>query len=180
MSEKRAKADADSSLITDNSLLGRTDWETWEPNMEATLLFVLEGDRVLLIHKKRGLGAGKINGPGGKIDEGETPEQAAIREVQEELCITPHSPEEMGILRFAFVSGLHIRCHVFRSGGFDGEPTETDEARPEWFAFESIPYERMWADDVHWLPGVLAGRKFQSWFDFDDEVMLSKRIEWDQ
>lgn len=40
--------------------------------MLATLMFVIDEARgeVLLIRKKRGLGAGKINGPGGKIDPG--------------------------------------------------------------------------------------------------------------
>ena len=54
------------------------DWETWEPNMRANLLFVVQGNRVLLIHKKRGIGAGKINGPGGKLEAGESPLEAAI------------------------------------------------------------------------------------------------------
>ena len=43
------------------------DWESWEPEQVATLLFVIKDTEVLLIHKKRGLGAGKINGPGGKL-----------------------------------------------------------------------------------------------------------------
>ena len=78
--------------------------------MRATLVFVLRGEEVLLIHKKRGLGAGKINGPGGKIEQGETPLQAGVREVEEELEITPFDLEEMGTLRFQFVDGLAIHC----------------------------------------------------------------------
>ncbi|MCB1078373.1 MAG: 8-oxo-dGTP diphosphatase [Verrucomicrobiae bacterium] len=154
------------------------DWETWEPNMRANLLFVAQGNRVLLIHKKRGIGAGKINGPGGKLEAGESPLEAAIREVEEELCITPIDPEEMGVLRFAFRDGLHLHCTVFRAGEFVGEPTETVEATPEWFDFDAIPYDRMWADDIHWLPGMLSGGKFDAWFEFDGETMLSQRIDW--
>lgn len=154
------------------------DWSDWQPNMLANLVFIVQGDRVLLIHKKRGIGAGKINGPGGKLEPGESARQAAIREVEEELLITPHDPEEMGVLRFAFVDGLHLHCTVFRSAGYTGTPTETDEATPEWFAFDAVPYDRMWADDIHWLPGMLAGRKFDAWFAFDGETMLSQRIDW--
>ncbi len=53
-----------------------TDWNNWEPGLRATLMFIVDEAReeVLLIRKKRGLGAGKINGPGGKIDPGETSE----------------------------------------------------------------------------------------------------------
>ena len=46
------------------------DWKNWEPEELSTIMFVVEESRVLLIHKKRGLGAGKINGPGGKIEKG--------------------------------------------------------------------------------------------------------------
>ena len=154
------------------------DWSTWMPNMRANLVFIVEDGRVLLIHKKTGLGAGKINGPGGKLEAGETPLEAAIREVEEELCIIPEALEEMGVLRFAFRDGLHLHCTVFRSGGFRGEPTETIEAKPEWFDFDRIPYDRMWADDIHWLPGMLQGKKFDAWFEFDEESMLAHRIDW--
>ena len=155
-----------------------TDWSVWQPNMRATLLFIVRDERVLLIHKKTGLGAGKINGPGGKIEPGETPVEGAVREVEEELCIVAIEPVEMGVLRFAFVDGLHIHCTVFRAPDFTGEPCETVEAKPEWFAFDKIPYHRMWADDQHWLPRMLGGEIFDSWFEFDEETMLSQRIEW--
>ena len=156
----------------------RVDWSVWTPNMLANLLFVVRDGRVLLIHKKRGIGAGKINGPGGKLEPGESAMQSAVREVEEELLITPLDPEEMGVLRFAFVDGLHLHCTVFRSPDFHGEPTETSEATPEWFAFDDIPYHRMWADDIHWLPGMLSGRKFDAWFEFDGDTLLSQRIDW--
>ena len=49
------------------------------PNKLLTLLFVVESDRVLLGMKKRGFGAGRWNGFGGKVDKGETIEEAAKR-----------------------------------------------------------------------------------------------------
>ena len=42
------------------------------------LVFILRGDEVLLAMKKRGLGVGKWNGPGGKVKGKETPEEAAL------------------------------------------------------------------------------------------------------
>ena len=44
-----------------------------------TLLFVRKDDEILLGMKKRGFGTGKWNGFGGKIEAGETIEQAAVR-----------------------------------------------------------------------------------------------------
>lgn len=152
--------------------------ETWTPNMVANLVFLTLGDEVLLIHKKTGLGAGKINGPGGKLEAGETALEAAIREVQEELHITPHALEEMGVLHFDFVDGLKLHCTVFRGSGFEGTPTETREAKPEWFPIDELPLDRMWADDRHWLPQMLSGKRFQAWFRFDGETMLSKEVRF--
>ena len=61
------------------------DWQRWEPDEHATLCFVIRGGEILLIRKKRGLGAGKINGPGGRLEPGETALDCAVRETREEL-----------------------------------------------------------------------------------------------
>lgn len=154
-----------------------TDWSTWEPNLRATLIFIIHDGKILLIRKKRGLGEGKINGPGGKIDPGETPLQCAVREGQEELHVTALDPVEIGLLHFQFVDGLAIFCHVFRSTAFTGVPTETDEAAPLWTPLDAIPIEEMWEDDRYWIPHLIAGRVFRGYFEFDGEIMLSNRMD---
>ncbi len=156
--------------------LHEIDWTTWQPVDLATLLFVIDGDRVLLIRKKRGLGAGLINAPGGRLDPGETPRQAAVREVQEELGITPHSPTWGGEHRFQFRDGYSLYVHVFTSDRYDGEPTETDEAVPLWVQRDAMPYEQMWADDRYWLPLLLAGQRFSGRYIFDDQEMVAMHI----
>ena len=148
------------------------DWEKWQPREKATLLFVVRDEQVLLIRKKRGLGAGKINGPGGRIDPGETPLAGAIREVREELHITPVGVVEAGVLRFQFVDGLPLLVHVFRATDCLGEAEETDEATPLWIGLDEIPYDEMWADDRHWLPLMLKNESFEGHFVFDGDRML--------
>jgi 8-oxo-dGTP diphosphatase len=160
-------------------VLSEIDWTSWSAVDEATLLFVIQDGRVLLIRKKRGLGAGKINGPGGRIHAGETPLAAAVREVEEELCITPHEIAESGELSFQFVDGYSIHVHVFRAEGFRGEPTETSEAIPLWHATDDMPYDEMWADDRHWLPHLFAGRRFAGRFIFDGDAMLDFVLDLD-
>ena len=152
------------------------DWAKWEPQQRATLLFVIRDKKVLLIHKKRGLGAGKINGPGGRIELGETPIQGAVREVQEELCVTPQNLSFCGKLSFQFVDGLSLHCTVFRAEGYKGIPQETNEAIPLWVSLENIPYDKMWQDDQYWMPLMLNGKLFDGYFLFDDDIMLDKRI----
>lgn len=153
------------------------DWTTWQGEMLATLMFIVRDGQVLLIEKKRGLGAGKINGPGGKIEPGETPLQAVIRETEEELRITPHAPRKLGELWFAMSNHQDILCHVFRAEDFTGTPTETAEATPLWAGLDAIPYHRMWADDRHWLPLLIASKSFVGRFVFEDETMLWSEIQ---
>jgi len=86
--------------------------------------------------------------------------------------------EEMGHLNFDFVEGLKLHCTVFHGTEFTGTPTETREAKPEWFRISEIPYDRMWADDQYWLPQMLAGQRFQAWFRFDGEAMLTRDVQF--
>lgn len=148
------------------------DWASWRAEIHATLLFIIRDGEILLMEKKRGLGAGKINGPGGKIDPGETPLECAIRETKEELCITALRPVKMGELHFAMSDVPDILCHVFLARDFKGRPVETEEAKPLWCRLDDIPYDRMWRDDVFWLPLLLDGRTFHGRFVFSGEDVI--------
>jgi 8-oxo-dGTP diphosphatase len=145
---------------------------------EVTICHLLEGDleaspdaidRVLLMRKKRGVGAGLYNGPGGKVEPHETPRECAIREAREELRVDLHDLEKVGELRFAFGGEPAFFCHVFRSADFAGPPAETPEAVPEWFPVDELPYDEMWEDDHHWFPLLLEGRPFAGLVAFDAE-----------
>ncbi|MEI8233285.1 MAG: 8-oxo-dGTP diphosphatase [Verrucomicrobiota bacterium] len=153
------------------------DWTVWTPRERAVLCFIFRPGEVLLILKKRGLGGGKINAPGGKIEPGETPRQAAIRETREEVGLTPHAPRPVGELFFQFTDGYSLHCIVFRAEGCVGELCETDEAAPRWTPLEAIPYAAMWADDALWMPHLVAGRAFRGRFLFDGETMLGQRMD---
>jgi len=152
------------------------DWEAWRPQQECVLLFVIEDGKVLLIGKKTGFGRGKVNGPGGKIDPGETPLDAAIRETREEVRVTPTCITPAGELRFQFADGYAMRCRVFRADGHTGTPTETEEAKPFWVPLDAVPFDTMWQDDRHWFPFLLERRNFLACFAFDGDTMLTKTL----
>ncbi len=152
------------------------DWDEWEPQERAVLGFIIHPPSVLLIHKKTGLGAGKINGPGGRIDPGETEEAAVVRELQEEVCLTIHDPVKRGELSFIFTDGYSIHGTVFTASQYSGNLCETREAKPIWFHFAEIPYDRMWKDDPYWLPEVLAGNHIRGFFLYDGDEMVKNRI----
>lgn len=152
------------------------DWAAWTPVDRATLLFIIRAEKILLIRKKRGLGAGKINGPGGRIETGETPLEGAIREVEEEVGLIPTDVTDCGELRFQFVDGYSLHVWVFRAAGYIGELKETDEACPMWVPIDVIPYSEMWADDQVWLPMLLREEAFSGRFIFDKDQMIDYAI----
>ena len=102
-----------------------------------------------------------------------------MREVVEELCVTPVAPRARGTLAFEFVDGYRLFCHAFSSDRCEGEPRETDEAIPMWTALDAIPWAEMWADDELWLPKMLAGYGFSGRFVFDGDRMLSHEVTFD-
>ncbi|MBI5241877.1 MAG: 8-oxo-dGTP diphosphatase [Elusimicrobia bacterium] len=143
----------------------------------AVLCFVVQDGRVLLIRKKRGLGAGKINAPGGRIEPGESAMDAARRETKEEVGLTPNGLARAGELFFRFTDGLDLYCTVFTAQSAAGGMIETDEAEPFWCPTTDIPYAEMWADDEKWLPWLLSGKPFRGTFRFEDDRMLEHRVE---
>jgi len=138
----------------------------WSPDLVGTLLFLVADGRVLLIHKRRGHGAGRINGPGGKLDAGETPLACAIRETLEETGVTVQDARLVAVMRFVELEGDDWLGYVFVAHRYTGAPGATDEAVPEWFPLERLPLERMWPDDRLWLPRVLAGETLRGDFLF--------------
>lgn len=150
--------------------------DDWRAETDATLLYVVRGGEILLIHKKRGIGAGKLNGAGGKVDPGESCLEAAVREFEEELRARPVDPLKLGEVGFDVVNGESLHIHVFRADAVEGEPAETDEAVPVWTPVDDIPYDRMWEDDRYWLPHLLEGRPFEAFARFDGDRMLECQV----
>ena len=163
--------------LTPTSSVNDIDWQLWKAQDPATLTLIIKDGNILLIRKKRGLGAGKINGPGGRQEPGESIQACAVREVQEELCITPLNMEYRAQCRFQFVDGYSIHVHVFTANDYTGTPTETDEAIPLWFDLNAIPYEQMWEDDRIWLPRLLEGKPCSGRYLFDGDRMLDYKLE---
>ncbi|MDD5083628.1 MAG: 8-oxo-dGTP diphosphatase [Candidatus Moranbacteria bacterium] len=130
-------------------------------NKILTLCIIHQGDRVLLGMKKRGFGMGRWNGFGGKVEKGETIEEAARREVFEEACIDVTDLQKVGIIEFEWQGNPEIlEVHIFRATQFVGEPAEGEEMQPQWFSVNEIPLKDMWPDDEYWIPMFLEGKKF--------------------
>lgn len=152
-------------------------WGNWEPTERCVLTYLFDGDRVLLIEKKRGMGTGYYNAPGGHIELEETKLEAAIRETKEETGLEVSDLKEVGTLYFQFKDGIRMIGYVFFAYSYTGEIIdECDETRPFWCNVKDINYSMMWEDDKLWLPMAMAGKHFEGYFVFDDRTMLDSKI----
>lgn len=148
----------------------------WRPDHTGTLVFVRRDGEVLLIRKKRGHGAGKINGPGGKVEPGETPLDSAVRETMEETGIRVLDPVLRGRFKFVDLSAPQWLGYIYTAATFEGTPVETAEGDPAWYPIGGLPFDEMWEDDRYWLPRVLAGENLVGDFLFDDGRLLTHRL----
>ena len=148
---------------------------------DATLVFFFRNDEILLGLKKRGFAQGKLNGFGGKIENGESIESAATRELYEECGVRVNVADLKPVARLEFFFPAKPEwdqvVHAFVVNHWQGEPIETEEMQPMWIKTNAIPYDRMWADDIHWLPLVLQGKRIEAVFTFQDDNETVKQAE---
>ena len=140
-----------------------------------TVGIIREGNKILLGLKKRGFGAGRWNGFGGKVEKDETPIETMKRELFEEVKIRTVDLVEYGTIAFRFENHEDvIECHFFLIEEYEGNPIESEEMRPEWFDIAKIPYDSMWPDDRFWLPLMLKGKKFDGKILFNSQGNILK------
>ena len=152
---------------------------------DATLLFLIkkidgEISDICLAMKKRGFGMGRWNGSGGKVEEGETVRDAALRETKEEIGVEPKNLQKVAEVSFYFPHkpAWDQKVHIYFCDEWNGEPTESEEMRPQWFSVSSLPFDTMWPDDRFWVPEVLAGKLVRGMFVFGEgDIIQEKNIE---
>ena len=145
--------------------------------INTTLALFMKDNKILFGEKKRGFAKGTLNGIGGKQDVGETIEQAMVRECQEEIGATPLTYELIGKIHFdVWYKGEHVNMYmyIYACTKYAGEIAESEEMLPNWYELDKIPYEKMLADDLLWMPMALNGKHFVGDVAFDKDMnMLS-------
>lgn len=149
--------------------------------IKATLALFINGNKLLLGEKKRGFAKGTLNGIGGKQDPGETIDEAMVRECKEEIGAVPTNYEQVGRIDFdLWYKGEHanMEMYIYKCYSYKGAMQETEEIIPAWYDFDKIPFDRMLADDLLWLPQVLKGKKVIGKVKLDkDNKMLYHNIK---
>jgi 8-oxo-dGTP diphosphatase len=98
------------------------------------------GDRVLICQRRAGSRFGlKWEFPGGKVEEGETPEACLRRELREELAIEAQIGPEVYRTEHRYPGGLDVRLLFFRVSGYAGTPVNHEFERIEWVEPGRLP-----------------------------------------
>lgn len=139
-----------------------------------------EEEEILLGMKKRGVGMGKWNGFGGKVETGESIEEGTRRELQEECGVVANKITKRGYLvETVKSSNMKFMIHVYDCWDFQPEPipTESDEMKPKWFNINNLPWKSMWCDDPYWFPLLLNNISiFTGRFTLSDEETITSYV----
>ena len=138
----------------------------------ASIVFIFDSqDRVLTGLKRKSYGAGFRSLPGGGIDPGESPEDAAVREVMEEagIRISPQDLLSFGQVEFSWEdnpSKTH-RSHVFVAHVQSAEVCESEEMKDlHWHSRNEFPFEKLTPKNRPLFRAVLNGERVDRRFVF--------------
>lgn len=121
---------------------------------ETTLCYIQKDNKYLMLHrikKENDVNKDKWIGIGGRIEEGETPEECILREAKEETGLTLTDYRYRGIVRFRSDGYEDEDMHLFTADGFEGEIIECDEGMLEWIDRDKLYELPMWEGDKLFL-----------------------------
>ena len=124
----------------------------------STLCYIQNKHQTLMLHrikKKNDMHQGKWNGLGGKLIDGESPEECVKREVLEESGLTIKNPKLHGIITFPKFDKIDDwLVFVYSSNNFNGSLIESNEGELEWINNTKIADLNLWEGDkifMQWL-----------------------------
>ncbi len=122
--------------------------------LNTTLCYIQKDEKYLMLHrikKQNDINKDKWIGIGGKFEEGESPEECALREVKEETGLSLKSYEYRGIVTFVSDDNFTEFMHIFWSNDFEGEIIDCDEGKLEWIEKSKLNDFEHWKGDEIFL-----------------------------
>jgi 8-oxo-dGTP diphosphatase len=148
----------------------------------ATLCYVRNGEQTLMVHrvkKAQDMHLGKWNGLGGKLEPGETPEECARREIQEESGLEVKDLTWKGLLTFpGFANDEDWYAFVFVATVKNGPLIDSPEGDLKWVDQTELFGLNLWEGDLIFLPWLDRPGMFSGKFTYLDGRLVDYRVEF--
>ncbi len=127
-----------------------------------TLCYIRRGEDYLMLHrikKQQDENAGKWIGVGGKLEQGESPDECLLREVKEETGLTLTSYDFKGVITFISDVWGDEYMMLYEADGFTGELREDcPEGKLAWIPRQEVMSLNTWEGDRYFLKPLLEGQ----------------------
>lgn len=130
-----------------------------------TLCYIERQGQYLMLHrvkKENDINKDKWIGIGGKFEEGESPEECALRETKEETGLALTSYRYRGIVTFVSDKWESEYMHLFTADGFEGTLKDCDEGELAWIKKKDLLALPAWEGDKIFLALMQQNRPFFS------------------
>jgi 8-oxo-dGTP diphosphatase len=150
----------------------------------ATLCYVInkKENSVLMIYrnkKENDYHRGKWNGLGGKFEPGESPEQCAIREIEEESGLDVKSVCMKGFITFPlFDDKEDWYVFLFITDDFAGNLIDSPEGRLEWIPKDKLTEINLWDGDKIFIPWLFGDKFFSAVFNYKDGKFVDYEVNF--
>ncbi len=148
----------------------------------ATLCYIMDDDKTLMLYrnkKENDYHEGKWNGLGGKLEQGETPEECAIREVFEESGLIVSDPEMKGLITFPMfdeIDDWYVWVFVFKK--FNGDQIDSPEGTLEWIENKKLTQLNLWDGDKIFIPWLFQEKCFSAKFVYEKGEFKSHSVNF--
>jgi len=115
--------------------------------IEVAAAIIRDGDKVFATERGYGEFEGEWEFPGGKMEAGETPQQALVREIEEELKTQIFVGELVDTVEYDYPK-FHLTMHCYWCEVVKGKLVLVEHAAAKWLSKEEL-------DSVEWLPADL-------------------------
>lgn len=146
----------------------------------ATLCYLKQhGQTLFLCRNKRkdDFHYGKYNGLGGKLKQGESPEDCVRREVLEESGLIILNPILKGIITFPlFDSKDDWLVFIYSADNFEGSLIESEEGELVWIKNSEILELNLWEGDKVFIPWLEEGKFFTAKFTYKEKKFVDYKV----
>ncbi len=148
----------------------------------ATLCYVKNNGKTLMLYrnkKENDYHKGKWNGLGGKFEDGETPEECAVREIYEESGLRISNPKMNGFITFPNFDGKNDwYVFLFTANNFTGELIDSHEGKLEWINDENLLGLNLWDGDKIFLKWILEEKFFSAKFNYENGKFIDYEVNF--